>query len=86
MRPFKGLGSVIVFTAQELWEYHRRKTDTLGRDVARLIAIIDGLGKSKGSQNKGLQGRNRLPSADMLGAERVGGDDDSGSDSGGDGE
>lgn len=76
MRPFKGLGSVIAFTAQDLWEYHRHGTDTPEKDIAMLIEIIESLGKSKGRHNKGLQGRNRLPSADLLGADLITGDDD----------
>ena len=71
MRPFLGLGLVIAFTGKELRDYHRHGIDNEHGDVKNMVKVIWRQGKSKAATNRGLQDRNQLPDANMLGAQLV---------------
>lgn len=71
MIPYRGLGSVMSFTGEELMIYARAKDDPTG-DIILLIDCLNKLKNKKKDTSKGLQNHNMFPSSDMTGAINVG--------------
>jgi len=67
--PFRGLGSVMAFTRDEMLDYFTGAV--LSLDVERIVTIWENINKKKGGKMVGLKDCNMLPPKDFCPANRL---------------